>query len=103
MPRLTVTVTDEQAALLEERAGDGGEYESKSEAVREFITGYERLSERIADLETENERLQREKRQVLDQRAEHTELVRAVEKDRTLTEGTGRPTYKGEVGTHRGA
>jgi Arc/MetJ-type ribon-helix-helix transcriptional regulator len=75
MPRFTVTVTDEQAALLEDLSSDGGPYESKSEAVRSFIQDGERLTE----LEQENDRLHRERRQLLEQRQEHNELVRYVE------------------------
>jgi Arc/MetJ-type ribon-helix-helix transcriptional regulator len=78
MPRLTITVTDEQAALLEELSEDGGQYESKSAAVRDFI----QAGEQVAELERENERLQRERRQLLDQRNEHTELVRYAEDQR---------------------
>lgn len=78
MPRLTITVTDEQAALLEELSEDGGQYESKSAAVRDFI----QAGEQVAELERENERLQRERRQLLDQRNEHTELVRYAEGQR---------------------
>ena len=54
MPRLTVTITDGQAELLEELSGDGGEYESKSAAVRDFIQGGEErrvLEQEIARLE----------------------------------------------------
>ena len=78
MPRFTVTVTEEQATLLEKLSSDGGPYESKSEAVRSFIQDGERLT----DLERENERLQRERRQLLEQREEHTELVRYAEDQR---------------------
>jgi Arc/MetJ-type ribon-helix-helix transcriptional regulator len=78
MPRFTVTVTDEQAALLEDLSSDGGPYESKSEAVRSFIQD----GERLAELEQENDRLQRERRQLLEQREEHQELARYAEDQR---------------------
>jgi Arc/MetJ-type ribon-helix-helix transcriptional regulator len=78
MPRLTITVTDEQAALLEELSGDGGQYESKSAAVRNFI----QAGERVAELEREVERLNRERRQLLEQREEHSELARYAEDQR---------------------
>jgi Arc/MetJ-type ribon-helix-helix transcriptional regulator len=78
MPRLTITVTDEQAALLEELSGDGGQYESKSAAVRNFIQS----GERVAELEREVERLNRERRQLLEQREEHSELARYAEDQR---------------------
>ena len=78
MPRLTITVTDEQAAILEDISGDGGQYESKSAAVRNFIQS----GERVAELEQEVERLNRERRQLLEQREEHGELVRYAEDQR---------------------
>lgn len=86
MPRITVTLEDEQAALLEEKTGEGGPYDSKSEAVRSFITEYERLSERVDDLERENERLRSEKRLILEQREENTELARYVEDELSYRE-----------------
>jgi Arc/MetJ-type ribon-helix-helix transcriptional regulator len=100
MRRTTVSITDEQGVLLDELTTDDGPYESVSEAVREFIRQYERAAkleqanerikherigeyeDRIADLERENDRLHRERRQLLDQRDEHTELVRHVEDER---------------------
>jgi Arc/MetJ-type ribon-helix-helix transcriptional regulator len=78
MPRLTITVTDEQAAMLEELSGDGGQYESKSAAVRDFIQSGDLVSE----LEQEVERLNRERRQLLEQRKEHRELVQYAEDQR---------------------
>jgi Arc/MetJ-type ribon-helix-helix transcriptional regulator len=54
MPRLTVTITEEQSDLLDEMSGDAGAYESKSAAVRNFLqAGEERqaLREEIARLE----------------------------------------------------
>lgn len=79
MPRLTVNLDDDQYALIEEKTGEGGEYESKSEAVRNFI----RRGERVEDLERELERARRERRQILEQREEHTELALYVEEERT--------------------
>lgn len=80
MPRLTATVDEDHAALIEELSGDGGQYASKSEAVRACIQAYERVSE----LEVENDRLRREKRAVIEQRDEHRELVEYVEGEREL-------------------
>lgn len=54
MPRLTVTITEDQSDLLDDLSGDDGEYESKSAAVRNFIqSGEERqqLREEIVRLE----------------------------------------------------
>jgi TolA-binding protein len=46
------------------------------------ISDYEK---RIVDLETENERIRNEKRLILEQREENTELVEYVEEQRELT------------------
>ena len=53
MARLTVSVSDEQEAFVEEKSGDGGEYESKSSFVRECLNRYERVDEleaQVSDL-----------------------------------------------------
>ena len=83
MPRLTITIDEDQAALLEEKTGEGAEYESKSEAVRELIRRGEWADERIAELERERDRLERKLTAALDTREEHTELVRYVEGERS--------------------
>lgn len=75
MPRITVSVSDEQAERIEDLAGEDGPYDSKSEVMRSFI----HRAQEADDLERENERLNRERRQLLDQREEHTELVRDAE------------------------
>lgn len=78
MPRITVSVSDEQAERIEELAGEDGPYSSKSEVMRYFI----QRSQEADDLERENERLHRERRQLLDQREERNELVRYAEDQR---------------------
>ena len=80
MPRLTVTVDEDHAALIDELSNEDGQYASKSEAVRECIQAYERVDE----LEVENDRLRREKRAVIEQRDEHRELVEYVEGEKEL-------------------
>jgi len=82
MPRLTITVTDEQNELLAELSGDGGPYESKSEAVREFIES----GEDTEQLRREVERLNRERRQLLEQRKENDELVAFADETRSVLE-----------------
>ena len=74
MPRITVSVSDEQAERIEELADEDGPYSSKSEVMRYFI----QRSQEADDLERENNRLHRERRQLLDQREEHNELVQYV-------------------------
>ena len=68
MPRLTITITDDQSDYLDEVAGDAGDYESKSAAIREFIeaagtrdelhTEIERLRDRLDDREDRIEDLE---------------------------------------------
>ena len=84
MPRITVSLSDEQAERIEELAGDDGPYSSKSEVMRYFI----RRSQEADDLERENERLHRERRQLLDQREERNELVRYAEDQREQEQRT---------------
>ena len=74
MPRITVSVSDEQGERIEELAGEDGPYSSKSEVMRYFIE----RSQEADDLERENDRLHRERRQLLDKREEHDELVQYV-------------------------
>lgn len=75
MPRITVSVSEEQDEILADLAADDGPYESKSEAMRSFINA----DEQVRELEQEVERLNRERRQLLEQRSENTELRRYVE------------------------
>lgn len=78
MPRITVSVSEDQAERIEDLAGEDGPYSSKSEVMRYFI----QRSQEADDLERENERLHRERRQLLDQREERNELVRYAEDQR---------------------
>lgn len=86
VPRLTITITDEQDALLNEKTGDCGKYESKSEAVRSFIQRGEEATRRIDALENENERLRRQLQARNAREDDVTELVEYVEQERTLRE-----------------
>lgn len=83
MPRITVSVSEEQDARLAELAGGDGPYESKSEAMRSFIDA----DERVQELEQEVERLNRERRQLLEQRTENKELRRYVEDEQRYRQG----------------
>lgn len=56
------------------------EYERKLDELRD------EYEERIEELETENERLRREKRMILEQREEHTELVRYASTEKAYRE-----------------
>lgn len=74
MPRLTITITEEQADLLDEKTGDEGAYESKSEAVREFIQRGDQLIQRVEELENENEQLRRQITTLNDRLEKHSDL-----------------------------
>jgi Arc/MetJ-type ribon-helix-helix transcriptional regulator len=58
MPRLTVTIDDDQNELLEAVAGEDGEYESKSAAVRDFIQAGEERQELEAEIRRLRDRLE---------------------------------------------
>jgi len=57
MPRLTITIDDDQSELLDEISGEGGEYESKSAAVRDFIQAGEERRELQEEIENLRDRL----------------------------------------------
>jgi len=87
--RTTVTVSDDGlVAHVEAR-----DAQTDAEAVRECIRRSQALDEcrdRVAELEETVERLEREKRLILKERDEHSQLVRAVEQQRTLEEERAR-------------
>jgi len=81
--RTTVTVTDDDLVAHV----DARDAQSDAGRVRACIERSQDLDacrERVAELEQQVERLEREKRLVLEQREEHGQLVRAVEEQRTL-------------------
>ena len=87
--KISVTLDPTVVGELSERVGE--EYESRSEAVEDLLTtafsADERereYEERIAELEREVDRLNRERRQLLEQREENQELVRFAEEHRSL-------------------
>jgi len=96
--RTTVSLTDEQTEYVDANFSQGDE--SDAQAIRDAVERamdlegrVDDLEERVDELAAENEdlrtdvdRLQNEKQQILEQREEHRELVRAVERDQTLEE-----------------
>jgi septal ring factor EnvC (AmiA/AmiB activator) len=109
MPRFSVTFDDEDDAYLADLAADDAPYSSKAEAVRAIVSehrqgtndepetirqDYERKlteletakNEEIEDLESEINRLNRERRQLLEQREENNELVRYAQSEREAVE-----------------
>ena len=57
MPRLTITIDDDQSELLDELTQEAGEYESKSAAVRDFIQSGRERRELEAEIEQLRDRL----------------------------------------------
>jgi len=81
--RTTVTVTDD--ALIEHvDARDASTDAGRVRACIERSQDLDECRERVSELEEMVERLEREKRLILEQREEHSQLVRAVEEQRTL-------------------
>ena len=58
MPRLTITINDDQSELLDDLTSEDGEYESKSAAVRSFIDEGESKHELQAEIDRLRERLE---------------------------------------------
>jgi TolA-binding protein len=89
--RTTVTLDDAQSEHVD--AVRTSPDESDAAAVRRCVERSQQLAEcqeRIGELETEVERVQNEKRLILDQQEEHSELVRVVEEERSLQERKAR-------------
>jgi DNA repair exonuclease SbcCD ATPase subunit len=82
MPRLTITITEDQSELLENISSDDGKYESKSAAVRDFIQAGERqrdLREEIARLEERLDSRESRINELEDQLARRSQLEEKVE------------------------
>jgi Arc/MetJ-type ribon-helix-helix transcriptional regulator len=79
MSRLTVSLNDAEEAIIDEKVGDDAEYDSKSEFVRNCIQAHTEVEE----LEQQVERLEREKRMILEQREEANEIKRYVQEERS--------------------
>ena len=80
MKPTTVSLREDQYELLEEKSGDNGDYDSKSEFVRELIDG----SQEVKSVRQENQRLQRQLRETNKRVDEHQELVEYVEQEQSL-------------------
>jgi Arc/MetJ-type ribon-helix-helix transcriptional regulator len=74
MEPVTVSIEESHIDLLDELSAEGGPCTNRSEAMRMIIDQYSEQTE----LAQEVERLTRERRQLLEQREEHDELVRYV-------------------------
>ncbi len=81
MKSTTISFRDDQYEEIEARTGDN---ESKSEVVRRLID----QAFEAEELQKEVDRLQRERRQLLEQREENKELVRYVEGEQQWREAS---------------
>lgn len=101
MANVSVRLDDDLVAELDAEASERGI--SRAEYIRELLRSrheysvstsehaqlqaeYDQLQDDHGQLQQELERLRREKRLILEDREEHTELVEAVERDMTLQE-----------------
>lgn len=84
MTRLTISLDEETEEIIEENVGNSEAYESKSEFVRNCIQAHTEVEQ----LETRVERLQNEKRMLLEQKDEHSQLVRYVESEQSYREAS---------------
>lgn len=98
MPNLTVRADEALLSALDSEA-DARDI-SRAEYVRRLLSNRHATDERIESLEseltecrTELERTQRAHRQLLDQREEHSSLVAAVERERSLEERWRRASW----------
>lgn len=89
MKRITVSLEPEQIERLDELQ-DEHDVDSRSAAIRRLFQEYEELQVEYEDLmneyeelQTEVERARRERRQLLEEREEHQELVRYAKNERT--------------------
>lgn len=80
MKSVSTRLEDETYRLIAETADERDV--SKAEVLRELVE----KGIQYNDLKRENDRLRNEKRTIINQREEHTELVRTVERQQSLAE-----------------
>ena len=95
MRQITVRLPDDMIEELD-READERAFDSRAGRIREVLadrdadpelqTEVDELRDECERLRTEVERLQRERRQILEQREEHTDLVTVVERQQSLQE-----------------
>ena len=82
MTRTSVNFTEREDSIIEDLTGENGPYDSRSEAVRECVQSYVQLHNEIEELHNKIDRLEREKRMILEQREENTELIEYVDDEK---------------------
>lgn len=81
MTRTSVNLSEKEDSIIEDLTGEKGPYDSRSEAVRECVQSYVQLHNEIEELHNKIDRLEREKRMILEHREEHTELVESLQRE----------------------
>jgi predicted DNA-binding protein len=87
MEQITLRIPTDTLEEVDAEADEEGK--TRSEYLRDVIDSrheHERLQTEVEQLRTEVERKERRVEAVLEQREEHTELVRAVEREQSLQE-----------------
>lgn len=84
MHSVSTRLNDETYRTITETADERGV--SKAEVLRELVE----KGMQYDDVKRENERLRSEKRTIIEQREEHTDLVRTVERQQSLAERKAR-------------
>ena len=82
MEKISVSLRPDQLERLETRVEET-DADSRSAAVRQLLDEYEDVFAECEELRTRCERLEREKRLVLEEREEKAELARYAEEQRT--------------------
>jgi len=86
MQQITLRIPEDTLKTLEKEADEHGV--SRSEYIRDVLESREEHAENTEELQTTVERLQREKRMLLEQRDEHTQLVKYVEHEQSYREAS---------------
>ncbi|ADJ17252.1 ribbon-helix-helix domain-containing protein [Halalkalicoccus jeotgali] len=93
MRQMTVSLREEQARWVESKVGDSSDHQSKSAVIRFIIDDHQDRNEELVELQRKREelenkvqRLQNEKKLILQQREEHTELVESIQREQTMAE-----------------
>jgi metal-responsive CopG/Arc/MetJ family transcriptional regulator len=82
MEKISVSLRPDQLERLETRVEET-DADSRSAALRQLLDEYEDVTAECEELHTRCERLEREKRLVLEEREEKAELARYAEEQRT--------------------
>lgn len=77
MPKLIISISEEKNQILEEVSGENMKYESKSDAIEDFI----QKEKNIEELKNQIEKLENEKKEIFEDKKEKIDFVEYVEED----------------------